>query len=144
MTGGRMMAAAAVAAALACSAITGCGATAGHGTAQSTPQTTYEPPSSPTRHHVGRYEQTWHRPYSRTRCRVWLDRMSVHQRFVSVADMLSGARDKGDGGSGVAPDRLIRKFEADMFDVCSIAPARPITDVAVAIYLGNRGKYAPK
>lgn len=121
-----------------------CGTTSG-GSETAAPATPASTPSeSPTHHTVGKYEQTWHRPYSRTTCRAWLNQMNVHERFVSVADMLTGARDKGDGGTGVAPDHLIHRFEAEMYDICPVAPHRPITDVAVGIYLTHRGKYAPK
>jgi len=91
---------------------------------------------------VGKYEQTWQTPYGSTRCSQWLNDMTVHQRFVASADMLSGAR-SNDGGQGVAPDGLVHRFAVDITDTCHAARARPITEIAVGIYLTERARWAP-
>lgn len=99
--------------------------------------------SAPTHRAVGKYEQTWHHAYGTTTCSQWATKMNAHQRFVASADMLSGARDKGDGGHGVAPDKLVRAFIADVDDACSVVPSRKITEIAAGVYLTERAKYEP-
>lgn len=91
----------------------------------------------------GKYDQTWPQSYANTTCADWLSAMSGHERFVASADMLSGARDKGDGGAGVAPDELVATFEAEMTSTCKVVPTSSITDIAVGLYLTERAKYRP-
>lgn len=99
--------------------------------------------SAPKTHAVGKYEQTWPHSYAKTTCGQFLAKMNAHQRFVAAADMLSGARDNGDGGHGVAPDKLIRKFIADVDDACGVTTSSKLADIAAGIYLTERAKYEP-
>lgn len=80
------------------------------------------------------YLQTWEHPYSHTTCADWSGRMTSQQRFAAAADMLTGARNKGDGGRGLPPDSLISEFEAGVTNVC-VEPTMTITDAAVGLYL---------
>jgi hypothetical protein len=112
--------------------VTGCGSTGSSGDNAGSDSSD---PSS-------KYEQTWTRPYGQTTCRQWLNRMSPGQRFAGAADMLTGARNKGDGGSGLPPDSLINQFKRDMDDAC-VNPSQKLTEIGAAVYLTGRSKYRP-
>lgn len=100
-------------------------------------------------HHSGsgsEYTQTWSKDYASTTCSDWTDQMTAQQRFAASADILSAARDKIDGGSGVAPDSLIRSFEGEIDDACAKpqpAPNETLTDVTLFIYQADHATYAP-
>lgn len=89
-----------------------------------------------------KYEQTWSKAYKDTTCDEWLTQMSSQQQFAAAADMLTGARNKGDGGSGLPPDALISDFQAGVTNVCVI-PTMTLTDAAVGLYLTDRDRYKP-
>ncbi|MBN9171540.1 MAG: hypothetical protein J0I50_06575, partial [Microbacterium sp.] len=59
----------------------------------------------------------------------------------AAADMLTGARNKGDGGEGVPPDSLVDVFESGITTAC--ITDGPITDIAVGLYLTERQRFAP-
>lgn len=82
----------------------------------------------------GKFDQTWPSAYSDTTCADWNGRMSSHERFVAAADMLTGARNKGDGGTGLPSDALIEEFEGGITNVC-VKPTMTLTDAAVGLYL---------
>ena len=49
----------------------------------------------------GKYTQTWGKAYSDTTCSEWHSQMSDAQQWAAAADMLTGARNKGDDGTGL-------------------------------------------
>ena len=91
---------------------------------------------------VSRYEQTWPQNYSDTTCTEWLQEMSPAQQFAAAADMLTGARNKGDGGTGLPPDSLIDEFEQGIGTACVI-PTENIASIAAALYLTERSTFSP-
>jgi hypothetical protein len=93
-----------------------------------------------------KYAQTWSKDYASTTCADWSQAMTQQQRFAAAADILSAARDKIDGGSGIAPDDLIRDFQADVDDACNGAPSadtETLTDVTYFIYHQEHTHYGP-
>ena len=93
-----------------------------------------------------KYAQSWTKSYAQTTCQDWTDSMTDQQKFAASADILSSARDKVDGGSGVAPDDLIRAFESEIDDAC--APPQPdptatLTDVTLFIYQADHAQFGP-
>lgn len=80
-----------------------------------------------------KYEQTWPAQYSKTTCTQWLNEMSDQQRFAAAADILTSARNKIDGGSGLPSDALIREFEGGVDTVC-VVPTMTLTDATDGLY----------
>jgi len=68
--------------------------------------------------------------------------MSPAQQFAGAADMLTGARNKGDGGTGLPPDSLIEEFEQGIGIACVI-PTENIASIAAALYLTERSTFSP-
>lgn len=91
---------------------------------------------------TSKYTQTWPESYSSTTCDDWNTQMTSAQQFAAAADMLSSARDKGDGGTGVAPDALISDFESGITNVC-VEPTMTLTDAGAGLYLTERTRYRP-
>lgn len=89
-----------------------------------------------------KYEQTWTTPYSETTCSAYLNEMTTQQRWAAAADMLAGARNKMDGGSGLPSDDLVTRFAADIAEGCSGGPVAKLTEAAITIYQLDR-IYAP-
>lgn len=89
-----------------------------------------------------KYEQTWSKSYSATTCTEWLQDMTPEQQFAAAADMLTGARNKGDGGSGLPPDSLIDEFEQGVGTACVI-PTEDIASIAAVLYLTERDTFQP-
>ena len=56
--------------------------------------------------------------------------------------MLTGARNKGDGGTGLPPDSLIEEFEQGIGIACVI-PTENIASIAAALYLTERSTFSP-
>ena len=69
--------------------------------------------------------------------------MSPAQRWAAAADMLTGARNKGDGGTGLPPDFLITRFEDDVPEGCSVIGTISVAVVGASIYLIGRAQYRP-
>jgi hypothetical protein len=69
--------------------------------------------------------------------------MSDHQQWVAAADMLTSARNKGDGGSGVAPDDLISKFQVAISSDCEVVATKSVAEIAVGEYLTSRSTWRP-
>lgn len=90
----------------------------------------------------GKYEQTWGASYSATTCADWSTQMDDHQRWAAAADMLAGARNKGDGGEGLPVDALVDEFEAGISTAC-VEPTMSLTDVSVGLYLTERERFRP-
>ena len=100
----------------------------------------------PTSTAPDKYTQTWPKGYSETTCTEWTNKMTDQQKFAAAADMLTGARNKGDGGSGLPPDSLIQRFAADVGEGCSVAATADglsVADAAVSVYLIGRDTYKP-
>jgi hypothetical protein len=95
---------------------------------------------------ISKYTQTWSKPYASTTCDEWNSAMTAHQQFAAAADMLTGARNNGDGGSGLPPDLLVIGFELDISKACSL-PATSATqllaETAATVYLVGRAQYRP-
>lgn len=91
---------------------------------------------------TGKYDQSWSKSYDTTTCSEWLEEMSSQQRFAAAADMLTGARNKGDGGSGLPADDLIRQFESGLDNACVI-PTATLAETAAALYLTDRERFRP-
>lgn len=81
-----------------------------------------------------KYLQTWEKSYGDTSCTEWNEEMTASQQFAASADMLAGARNKGDGGTGLPPDPLVDEFAGGISSACVI-PTSPITEIAVGVYL---------
>lgn len=94
---------------------------------------------------VSKYTQTWGQSYSNTTCAQWNGQMTSAQRFAAAADMLTGARNKGDGGTGLPTDELIRRFQGDVTEGCSVSTAQTmsVAETGAAIYLIGRSQYQP-
>jgi hypothetical protein len=88
------------------------------------------------------YEQTWASSYSDTSCDDWNSQMTGQQRFAAAADMLSAARDKGDGAVGVAPDDLISDFEDGISNAC-VSGTQSLAETGAVLYLTERTRYQP-
>ncbi|MDR6613603.1 hypothetical protein [Leifsonia sp. 1010] len=82
---------------------------------------------------IDKYTQTWPKQYSDTTCEDWNNQMTPAQQFAAAADILSSARDKLDGGTGVAPDDLIRQFQSGITNVCVI-DSMTLTDASYGLY----------
>jgi hypothetical protein len=92
-----------------------------------------------------KYQQTWAKSYSSTTCTDWNSAMTTQQQFVAAADMLTGARNK-DHSTGVPPNLLVRNFQADITQACSVqgtADSLKLTEVGVSIYLLGDDTYKP-
>ena len=83
---------------------------------------------------TSKYTQSWPKQYSDTTCTEWSTDLSPSQRFAASADMLTGARNKGDGGTGLPADSMIDDFSVGISSVC-VEPTMSITDAAVGLYL---------
>jgi hypothetical protein len=90
-----------------------------------------------------RYAQTWTQDYASTTCSQWAGDMTEQQRFAAAADMLTSARNKRDGGTGLPPDSLIRTFQGGITSGCQPIASAKITDIAVFLYLTARTRFAP-
>lgn len=98
--------------------------------------TTPAPPGS-------KYDQTWSGSYGLTICRDWNDVMTDSQQWVAAADMLTGARNKRDGGEGRPPDSLVTRFQAGITEACSVDESQQLPEIAVGVYLIGRDQYSP-
>ena len=68
--------------------------------------------------------------------------MTERQRWVAAADMLTSARNKRDGGSGLPPDALVTLFESDITEGCSAdVKGLTVAETAVGVYLIGRDPY---
>ena len=93
-----------------------------------------------------KYEQTWPKNYDQTTCTEFNEQMTAQQKFAAAADMLTSARNKGDGGTGLPSDELIRQFQDDINEACSIqatADTLTLADTGASIYLIGRAQYQP-
>lgn len=97
--------------------------------------------SSTSSDEPGKYEQSWGKSYSATTCGEWLNSMSPDQRTAAAADMLTGARNKGDGGVGLPPDSLVEEFSQDVDSSC--ATAASLAEAGATAYLDGRPYYRP-
>lgn len=82
---------------------------------------------------ANKYTQTWAKSYSETTCEDWNDSMSNAQQFAAAADILTSARDKIDGATGLPPDSLITEFQDGVTNVCVI-PSMTLTDATYGLY----------
>jgi hypothetical protein len=95
---------------------------------------------------TSKYTQTWSKSYQATTCTEWTSQMTGQQRFAAAADMLAGARNKGDRGSGLPPEALIVRFQNDVTEGCSVpATAEQLTVAAAgaSVYLIGHDTYRP-
>lgn len=89
-----------------------------------------------------KYTQTWSKSYSSTSCDEWNSEMSDGQRFAAAADMLAGARNNGDGGSGLPNDSLIGQFQGGVTTAC-VVPSANIAEIGAGLYLTERETFRP-
>lgn len=89
-----------------------------------------------------KYTQTWATSYASTTCTDWTTRMTAPQRWAAAADMLTGARNKGDGGTGLPSDALVTTFMGGIGTAC-VVETMTITDVAVGLYMTERARFQP-
>ena len=82
---------------------------------------------------TSKYNQTWQTDYASTTCDDWLSQMTSSQRFAASADILTSARNKIDGGSGLPSDSLIDEFTDGLDNVCVI-PSMTLTDASYGLY----------
>ena len=82
-----------------------------------------------------KYNQTWTKSYGLTICKDWNDEMTTSQQWVAAADMLTGARNKRDGGNGLPPDSLITRFQGAITEACSVDESQQLPEIAVGVYL---------
>lgn len=94
---------------------------------------------------ASKYEQTWPKQYSDTLCTDWQISMSHTQRWAAAGDILTAARNKVDGGTGLPPEYLVTRFAGDITQGCSAnIEGYTILDVAYGIYeLTGHDQYAP-
>jgi len=90
----------------------------------------------------GKYDQTWSQPYSSTTCAEWDSEMTADEQWVAAADMLTGARNKGDGRTGLPPDSLVSTFRGGITTAC-VVDTMSIADVGAGLYLTERTRFAP-
>ncbi|MFB7732791.1 hypothetical protein ACFC08_00025 [Streptomyces sp. NPDC056112] len=112
---------------------TGTGSTTEHPKNAATARDEAVPAAKPKPKRVGKYDQTWTTPYSDTSCGAYLNEMNSHERWVTAADMLVGAR-KTDGGSSLPADSEVSRFQADVSTACEASADIKITEVGAAIY----------
>jgi hypothetical protein len=89
-----------------------------------------------------KYTQTWGKSYSSTTCAEWRSEMSSAQQWAASADMLAGARNKGDGGTGLPQDSLITEFQSGITTACVI-DSQDIAGIGAALYLTERSRFRP-
>ena len=89
-----------------------------------------------------KYTQTWSKSYGSTSCDDWNSKMTDAQQFAAAADMLTGARNSGDGGSGLPDDSLIKQFQGGVTTACVI-PTAIITGIGADLYVTERGTFSP-
>ncbi len=89
-----------------------------------------------------KYEQTWPKSYSSTTCHEWNAEMTADQRWAAAADMLTGARNKGDGGQGLPPDSMVDEFMGGVTRACVI-PEMSLAEVGAGLYLTERARFRP-
>ncbi|WP_327337387.1 hypothetical protein OG384_14905 [Streptomyces sp. NBC_01324] len=82
----------------------------------------------------GKYEQTWSTPYSATTCGQFLTDMDEHQRWVTAADMLAGAR-KTDGANTLPADSEVDRFQTDMATACEPEATAKTTEIGATLYM---------
>jgi hypothetical protein len=89
-----------------------------------------------------KYEQTWSKSYSSTTCSEWNGEMTRRQQWVAAADMLTSARNKGDGGQGLPHDYLVDAFVAGIDTVC-VVPEMSLAEAGAGLYLTERDRFRP-
>ncbi|MBC9226904.1 MULTISPECIES: hypothetical protein [Aeromicrobium] len=89
-----------------------------------------------------KYTQTWTKSYSETTCEDWNSAMTDAQQFAAAADMLTGARNNGDGGTGLPADSLIEQFQAGMTTAC-VVPTVNLAEMSAMLYLTERQTFSP-
>ena len=89
-----------------------------------------------------KYEQTWSKSYSSTTCSEWNGEMTRRQQWVAAADMLTSARNKGDGGQGLPHDYLVDAFVAGIDTVC-VVPDMSLAEAGAGLYLTERDRVRP-
>ena len=89
-----------------------------------------------------KYDQTWPKSYSNTTCTEWNSDMTSQQQFAAAADMLTGARNKGDGGTGLPADAMISDFQLGLTTVC-VVPSLSLAEVGAGLYLSERDRFRP-
>lgn len=82
---------------------------------------------------VSKYTQTWSKDYASTTCAQWRRAMSDEQQFAAAADILTAARNKIDGGTGLPSDSLIIEFQGGITTSCVI-PKATLTDITYLLY----------
>lgn len=91
---------------------------------------------------TSKYTQTWPKSYSATTCTDWTREMTDAQQWAAAADMLTGARNKGDGGTGLPPDSLITEFQSGVTTAC-VVPTMSLSDVGAGLYLTDHARFRP-
>lgn len=85
---------------------------------------------------IGKYEQTWKKPYENTRCGDWRRRMDDHQRFVMAGDMLLTLW-QNEGADAFPEDSVITAFAQGISNACKGAGVTlklKVPEVAVLLY----------
>ncbi|SKA87063.1 hypothetical protein SAMN06295879_1025 [Agreia bicolorata] len=82
---------------------------------------------------VGELEQTWTTSYAETTCSDWNSLMDDHQRYVAAADILTSARNKIDGGTGLPPESMISEFRRGITTVC-VVPSMTLLEATYGLY----------
>lgn len=90
---------------------------------------TYSPVSA-----ADKYTQTWTKEYKVTSCSEWLGEMTDDQRRVAAADILTAARNKISGGSGLPSDGLIADFQRNINIACEGSDEVTILEAAYFVY----------
>jgi hypothetical protein len=90
-----------------------------------------------------KYTQTWPAAYSATTCAEWHDEMTAAQQWAAAADMLTAARNKGDGGTGLPPDTLVDEFRSGIGLACEAEATATLADIATGLYLTERATFQP-
>lgn len=89
-----------------------------------------------------KYEQTWTKSYSSTTCAEWNEELTDRQQWAASADMLTGARNRGDGGTGLPSDALVDEFQGGVTTACAV-PSMSLAEVGAGLYLTERERFRP-
>ena len=85
----------------------------------------------------GKYDQTWSKNYSDTTCLEFRTSMTEQQRWAAAADMLTGARTKGDGITGMPSDQLVTTFLQGVKTAC-VVDTMSVAETGATLYLTER------
>jgi hypothetical protein len=85
----------------------------------------------------GKYEQTWDVAYNETSCDQFLHDMTVHEQFVTAADMIRRAATSDD----LPPDVMVNEVARRLGAACNTFQPSRLTDAAIGIFTVDASLY---